>query len=85
MILNAINIILFPSLQTEVDDEVSYISNDSELGAYFPHIVSTIGMAICRPVESSYLSIDHKQGFDEGSSIVVDLKIDRCVIDRYDW
>lgn len=64
-ILNAINIILFPDLRSDVEEMDSYISEESDVGAYFPHIVNTIGMAICRPVDSTYMSITHKQGFDE--------------------
>ena len=65
MILNAINIILFPDLIVDSENVDSLFSEESDVGAFFPSIVSTIGMAICRPVESSYMSIIHKQGFDE--------------------
>ena len=67
MILNAINIILFPDLRVNVENDDSLISEESEMGAYFPNVVNTIGMAICRPVESCYKSILHKQGIDEVS------------------
>lgn len=65
MIFNAINIVLFPDLRIDKDESDSSFSEENEIGAYFPHVVSTIGMAICRPAEGSYMSIIHKQGFDE--------------------
>ena len=65
-VLDTINIILFPDLRP-VDCEVdtSMISTDKEEGAYFPHIISTIGFAMCRPALGNYLSLNHKKGFDE--------------------
>lgn len=67
-VLDTINIILFPDLRP-VDDDVdsSMISTDKEEGAYFPHIINTIGFAMCRPVVGNYLSLNHKKGFDEVS------------------
>lgn len=53
------------------------------MGGYFPHIVSTIGMAICRPNEGTFMSITHKQGFDEVTCLKINLNKDWSVIDSY--
>ena len=66
IVLDTINIILFPDLRpADCDDDTSIISTEKEEGAYFPHITSTIGFAICRPALGNYLSINHKKGYDE--------------------
>ena len=65
-VLDTINIILFPDLRpVDGDVDTSMISTDKEEGAYFPHIINTIGFAMCRPVMGNYLSLNHKKGFDE--------------------
>lgn len=61
-ILEAVNIILFPDLRPDNDDSKT---EDSDVCTFFPHIVSTMGFALCRPSHGTYMSVSHKRGYDD--------------------
>ena len=61
-ILEAVNIILFPDLRPDNEDSKT---EESDVCTYFPHIVSTMGFAICRPSHGTFMSVSHKCGYDD--------------------
>lgn len=68
VLLETVNIILFPDLRPAVDEsDGSAVQQheEGECGAFFPHIISTVGFAMCRPAFSAFMSINHRSGFDE--------------------
>lgn len=68
VLLETVNIILFPDLRPAVDESdgsAEQQREEGECGAFFPHIISTVGFAMCRPAFSAFMSINHRSGFDE--------------------